>query len=103
MDRKLNRLTYHAYISWHFITKVSQECGQIFLKALNTVEPRYNKQTRDWQNLFTITRFCYIEALFPNILLLTVKKIVCYTKDFVIWTDSLYRGSNHCIQLIKCH
>ena len=29
-----------------------------------TAEPRYIKGTRDWQNLFTIKRFCYIELLF---------------------------------------
>ena len=29
-----------------------------------TVEPRYNEGPRDWQNLFAITRFCYIEVLF---------------------------------------
>ena len=29
-----------------------------------TAEPQYIKGTRDWQNLFTIKRFCYIELLF---------------------------------------
>ena len=29
-----------------------------------TVAPRYNEGRRDWQNLFAITRFRYIEALF---------------------------------------
>lgn len=29
-----------------------------------TAEPRYIKGTRDWQNLFTIKRFCYIKLLF---------------------------------------
>ena len=28
------------------------------------VEPRYNEGPRDWQNLFAITRFRYIEVLF---------------------------------------
>ena len=28
------------------------------------VEPRYNNVSGDWQNLFTITRFCDIEVLF---------------------------------------
>ena len=46
-----------------------------------TVEPRYNEGPRDWQNLFAITRFRYIEVLFP---------IFCYYwgKD----NRSLYRG-----------
>ena len=29
-----------------------------------TVEPRYNEVPRDWQNVFVITRFRYIEVLF---------------------------------------
>ena len=46
-----------------------------------TVEPRYNEGPRDWQNLFAITRFRYIEVLFH---------IFCYYwgKD----NRSLYRG-----------
>ena len=28
------------------------------------MEPEYNKVPRDWQNLFAITRFCYIKVLF---------------------------------------
>ena len=40
-----------------------------FLKPLhwfsvNTVEPRCNEVPRDWQNVFAITRFRYIEVLF---------------------------------------
>ena len=41
--------------------------GRIFAKfpsQPSTVEPRYNKGPRDWQNLFAITRFRYIEVLF---------------------------------------
>ena len=30
-----------------------------------TVEPRYNEGSRDWQFLFAITRFRYIEVLLP--------------------------------------
>ena len=29
-----------------------------------TVNPLYNEEPRDWQNLYAITRFCYIEVLF---------------------------------------
>ena len=29
-----------------------------------TVEPRFNEVPRDWQNVFTITRFSYIKVLF---------------------------------------
>ena len=28
------------------------------------MEPRYNEVPRDWQNVFAITRFRYIEVLF---------------------------------------
>jgi len=31
---------------------------------LCTVEHRYNKGPRDWQNWFTVKRFCYIDVLF---------------------------------------
>ena len=30
----------------------------------DTVEPRYNEGSWDWQNMFAITRFRYIEFLF---------------------------------------
>ena len=33
-------------------------------KNLYTVEPRYNEGPRDWQNMFAITTFRYIEVLF---------------------------------------
>ena len=36
----------------------------IIIIITSTVEPQYNKGRRDWQNLFAITRFCYIEVLF---------------------------------------
>ena len=31
-----------------------------FIFFLLTVEPRYNEVPTDWQNLFTVTRFCFI-------------------------------------------
>ena len=34
------------------------------MSQYSTVEPRYEKVPRDWQNLFAITRFHYIEVLF---------------------------------------
>ena len=34
-------------------------------KNLDTVEPQYiNEGPRDWQNMFALTRFRYIEVLF---------------------------------------
>ena len=34
------------------------------ISRYGTVEPQYEKVPRDWQNLFTITRFHYIKVLF---------------------------------------
>ena len=34
------------------------------LTMICTVEPWFNEGPRDWQNLFVITRFCYIKVLF---------------------------------------
>ena len=48
------------------------------------MEPRYNEVPRDWQNVFAITRFRYIEVLSIYFNITGVKKIVRYTKDFVI-------------------
>ena len=58
-------------------------------------ETRYNEGRRDWQTLFAITRFRYIEVL--TIVLLGGKKIVRYTDDFVLYRSSLYRGSTRSI------
>ena len=38
--------------------------GKPMSHFLVTVEPRYNEVPRDWQNVFAITRFRYIEVLF---------------------------------------
>ena len=54
-----------------------------------TVAPRYNKGRRDWQNLFAITSFRYIEALFHIFFYYWGRK----RKSFVISRMSLYRGS----------
>ena len=35
-----------------------------FWPSISTVEPRYNEGPRDWQNMFAIPRFRYIEVLF---------------------------------------
>ena len=35
-----------------------------FIEYENTVEPRYKEVPTDWQNLFAIKRFRYIEVLF---------------------------------------
>ena len=45
----------------------------------------FNKGPKDWQNLFAVTRFRYIKVLLHILLSLGyVKKIVCYTGDFII-------------------
>ena len=47
------------------------------------MEPRHTEAPRDWQNLFPITRFRYIEVLFRIFYYNwgKKKKIVCYTED----------------------
>lgn len=47
-----------------------------------TVEPRYNKGPRRWQNSFAITRFRYIIEVLFN-MFYGVNKIVRYIEDFV--------------------
>ena len=56
---------------------------------LNSVVPRYNEGLRDWQNLFAITRFRYIEVLFQIFYYYRGKEIVRYTEDIA------YRGSSY--------
>ena len=48
---------------------------------------QYNEGPRDWQIVFAITRFRYIEVLFSYMLLLLE-----WRKSFVISRTSLYRG-----------
>ena len=38
--------------------------GHTWIRLDYKVEPRHNKAPRDWQNLFAIMRFRYIEVLF---------------------------------------
>jgi len=45
---------------------------------------QYNEVPRDWQNVFAITRFCYIEVLFHIFYYYWGKEIVRYTEDFAI-------------------
>ena len=54
------------------------------------MEPQYNEVPRDWQNLFTTTRFCYILRFVSIYFTITgVNKIILYTKDFVMWSFHL--------------
>ena len=56
--------------------------GLALLKnTYTTVEPRFNEGPGDWQNVFAVLRFCYIEVLFH---------ISCY--DWGKENRSLYRG-----------
>ena len=47
---------------------VSSNCDKRTSERLcpeeNTVEPGYNEGPRNWQNLFAIPRFSYVEVLF---------------------------------------
>ena len=48
------------------------------------VEPPYIKGSRDWQNLFAIPRFLYIEVLLHAFYYHWGQENRCYTADFVI-------------------
>ena len=39
----------------------------------NTVEPQFNEGPRDWQNVFIIRRFHYIEVLFHDCIVDSIK------------------------------
>ena len=71
-----------------FINMVAGEKRKTKTK-LNSVVPRYNEGLRDWQNLFAITRFRYIEVLFQIFYYYRGKEIVRYTEDIA------YRGSSY--------
>ena len=49
------------YVSSQYPSSSFTKCHVL---PTNTVEPQYNKGPRDWQNLFAITRFRYIQVLF---------------------------------------
>ena len=50
-----------------------------------TVDPRYHEKPSDWQNMFAMTRFRYMEVLlFIYFTVTGVKKIFRYTEDLVI-------------------
>ena len=49
-----------------FIQPVEEDSEE----KVSSVEPRYNEEPRDWQNMFLITRFHYYQGYFPYILLL---------------------------------
>ena len=50
-----------------------------------TVDPRYHEKPSDWQNMFAMTRFRFMEVLlFIYFTVTGVKKIFRYTEDLVI-------------------
>lgn len=50
-----------------------------------TVDPRYHEKPSDWQNMFAMTRFRYMEVLlFIYFPITGVKEIFRYTEDLVI-------------------
>ena len=63
-----------------------------------TVQPRYNEGPRDWQNVFPITRFRYIEVLFHTF-------YYCWSNSFVLPRISLCErfviSRFHCTQSSK--
>ena len=59
------------------------------------MEPRNNAGPKDWQNMFAITRFSYIDGYFSNVLLLLgLKRKDSSLYQRLRWYKvSLYRGS----------
>ena len=53
------------------------------VKAIVSVEPRYNEGSRDWHSVFAITMFRGIEVLFQCFTTAGATKLVRYTEDFV--------------------
>ena len=50
-----------------------------------TVDPRYHEKSSDWQNMFAMTRFRYMEVLlFIYFPITGVKEIFRYTEDLAI-------------------
>ena len=80
------RLFLFSYLSIVFF--ICQEASAITNQELklvgcrSTVEPRNNP--RDWQNLFTITRFRYIDVLFHIFYYYWGKKLVCFTENVLM-------------------
>ena len=49
------------------------------------MDPKYHEKPSDWQNVFAMTRFRYMEVLlFIYFTITGVKKIFRYTEDLVI-------------------
>ena len=61
--------------------------------AESTVKPRYNEGPRDWQNMFVITRFRYIEVLFHIFYHYTGLKKSFAIPRTLLYRAPLYRGS----------
>ena len=77
-------LSNKSFINQDCSVKLAGYWTCYFFSFLWIVEPRYNEGSRDWQNLFAIKRFRYMELLFHMFYCTVEKKIVRCTKDFVI-------------------
>ena len=62
-------------------------------KNLVPIEPRYTEGPRDWQNMFAITRFCYIEVLFHIFYYYQGEENRQLYRGLLLCRSSLYRGS----------
>ena len=77
--------SFPAVLLGHQSRKQTTHVWSCFTTSL---KPRYNEGPRDWQNLFAIPRFRYIEVLLHIFYYYWGMK-----KSFVVSTTSLYRGS----------
>lgn len=69
---------YFCYCpDWHNLMYTTNTSGYT---CTCTVETQYNEGSRNYQNLFSITRFCYIEVHCKIFYYYWVKKIIRYIK-----------------------
>ena len=71
-----------------YIYKINTRCRySVIIDLVNkpcAVDPRCHEKPSDWQNMFAMTRFRYMEVLFIYFTITGVKEIFRYTEDLVI-------------------
>ena len=66
---------------------VLKQLRKVINKPVKFLKLRWTSKywrAKEWQNMFAITRFCYVQVLFDVFHHYWVKKIFRYTEDFVI-------------------
>ena len=74
------RTLLNIYLSSIYVD--DKEVGDVIVTKM---EPWYNEGPRDWQNLFAITRFRFVDRRsFSYFIITGAKKIVHFTEDLVV-------------------